>query len=242
MSSYKIFQYFHQIITDASFSSMQEIGKMLSMGKNTQRTPISKRVFDLLGSMIAIILLSPFMGIISIILVVTQGFPIFFYQNRPGKNGKIFKLSKFRTMIQDESSDSQVSSDQVRITRFGRILRRSSLDELPELFNVLKGNMSLVGPRPLLTQYLDRYTEEQARRHQVLPGMTGWAQVNGRNAINWEEKFKLDVWYVDNWSFFLDIRILLMTIGKVVSAEGISQPGRATMEEFVGSEKPKKKN
>ena len=211
------------------------------MGKNKQKTLVFKRGFDLLGSLAMIVLLSPVMVIISLILVVTQGFPILFCQQRPGKNGKIFKLCKFRTMVHDELLGSQISSDQFRITRFGRLLRRSSLDELPELFNVFIGNMSLVGPRPLLTQYLDRYTEEQARRHQVLPGITGWAQVNGRNAISWEEKFKLDVWYVDNWSFLLDFRILLMTIGKVLGAEGISQPGRATMEEFMGSEKPKKK-
>jgi len=211
------------------------------MRKNKQKTPVFKRGFDLLGSLAMIVLLSPVMVIISLILVVTQGFPILFCQQRPGKNGKIFKLCKFRTMEHGELSGSKISSDQFRITRFGGILRRSSLDELPELFNVFAGNMSLVGPRPLLMQYLGRYTEEQARRHEVLPGMTGWAQVNGRNAISWEEKFKLDVWYVDNWSFFLDIRILLMTIGKVLGAEGISQPGRATMEEFMGSEKPKKK-
>ncbi len=148
----------------------------------------------------------------------------------------MFKLIKFRTMTGRRDSEGELLPDSDRLNRFGRLLRASSLDELPELFNVLLGNMSLVGPRPLLIQYLDRYTPEQARRHEVRPGITGWAQVNGRNAISWDEKFKLDVWYVDNWSLLLDLRILVMTAWQVLRPSGISQEGQATMEEFMGSE------
>lgn len=151
----------------------------------------------------------------------------------------MFTLYKFRTMQPPHGEEAGPEKDEERITAVGKFLRRSSLDELPELFNVLKGEMSIVGPRPLLPQYLERYSKEQARRHEMPPGITGWAQVNGRNAISWEERFKLDVWYVDNWSFWLDMRIILMTIWKVISGEGISQPGRATMDEFMGSEKDK---
>jgi lipopolysaccharide/colanic/teichoic acid biosynthesis glycosyltransferase len=200
-----------------------------------------KRAFDLFISAIALIVLSPVMLLIVLILLVTQGFPILFCQQRPGKDAHLIKLCKFRTMCQSDKDETGPETDESRITPFGRFLRRSSLDELPELFNVLKGEMSLVGPRPLLIQYLERYTPEQARRHIVLPGITGWAQVNGRNAISWEEKFSLDIWYVDNWSFWLDIRVLLMTIGKVFSGEGISQLGRATMDEFTGSDLEKSK-
>lgn len=200
-----------------------------------------KRAFDLFISAIALIVLSPVMLLIVLILLVTQGFPILFCQQRPGKDARLIKLCKFRTMRQSDKDETGPETDESRITPFGRFLRRSSLDELPELFNVLKGEMSLVGPRPLLIQYLERYTPEQARRHIVLPGITGWAQVNGRNAISWEEKFSLDIWYVDNWSFWLDIRVLLMTISKVFSGEGISQLGRATMDEFTGSDLEKRK-
>jgi len=200
-----------------------------------------KRAFDLFISAIALIVLSPVMLLIVLILLVTQGFPILFCQQRPGKDAHLIKLCKFRTMRQSDKDEAGPETDESRITPFGRFLRRSSLDELPELFNVLKGEMSLVGPRPLLIQYLERYTPEQARRHIVLPGITGWAQVNGRNAISWEEKFSLDIWYVDNWSFWLDIRVLLMTISKVFSGEGISQLGRATMDEFTGSDLEKRK-
>jgi len=156
-------------------------------------------------------------------------------QVRPGLHGKPFNIIKFRTMTNAHDAEGKnLLPDAVRLKRFGRILRATSLDELPELWNVLKGDMSLVGPRPLLMQYLDRYTLEQARRHEMRPGITGWAQVNGRNAITWEEKFKLDVWYVDNWSLWLDIKIIFMTIWKIIKREGISQPGQATMEEFRG--------
>ena len=158
-----------------------------------------------------------------------MGSPVFFRQTRPGYLGRPFTVVKFRTMTTGEGGDD------VRLTRLGRLLRKTSLDEIPQLWNVLRGELSLVGPRPLLMQYLERYTPEQARRHEVLPGMTGWAQINGRNAISWEEKFALDVWYVDHWSLTLDLKILLQTIRKIVRREGISAPGVATMTEFMGS-------
>jgi len=201
--------------------------------------PLIKRIFDILVSIFALTLLSPILLILSLLLLVIQGSPIFFCQERPGLEGKIFKLCKFRTMQDKQSSTGERLTDEKRITAFGGFLRRTSLDELPELFNVIKGEMSLVGPRPLLVQYLERYSSEQARRHEVLPGITGWAQINGRNAITWDEKFWLDLWYVDHWSFWLDIRILFSTLWKVISGEGISQPGRATMEEFMGNEEEK---
>ncbi len=167
---------------------------------------------------------------------LAHGSPVLFTQVRPGYFGRPFKIYKFRTMTDERDTQGNLLPDAERLTRLGRFLRASSLDELPELFNVLRGEMSLVGPRPLLMQYLTRYTPEQARRHAVLPGITGWAQVNGRNALTWEDKFRLDVWYVENWSFWLDIQILWMTAWKVVKREGISQPGHATAEEFMGSE------
>ena len=164
------------------------------------------------------------------------GVPVLFRQQRPGLGGRPFWLLKFRTMTDACDACGNLLPDAARLTSFGLFLRATSLDELPELFNVLKGDMSLVGPRPLLMQYLERYTPEQARRHEVRPGITGWAQVNGRNAITWEEKFRLDVWYVDNWSLWLDIKIIAMTIWKILKREGISQPGEATMTEFMGTE------
>ena len=198
-------------------------------------TPLIKRVFDVLFSLIVVIILSPVLIAVSIVLVISDGFPVFFTQTRPGKNRNPFELHKFRTMKVVRNQNDELSADVDRITKFGNFLRRTSLDELPELLNVLKGEMSIVGPRPLLMQYLGRYSDEQSRMHEVLPGITGWAQINGRNAISWEEKFRLDVWYVDNWTFRLDIRIILQTIWKVIKGEGISQPGRATMDEFMGS-------
>ena len=204
------------------------------MKKYRARVPISKRIFDVVFSFLVLLLLSPLMLLLGIALIFVQGLPVFFSQERPGLEGKLFRLSKFRTMRDQVGPDGKPLPDEERITRLGKFLRRSSLDELPEFFNVLKGDMSVVGPRPLLVQYLDRYTPEQARRHAVLPGVTGWAQVNGRNALTWEDKFKLDVWYVDNWSFWLDIRIIWMTIWKTLGGEGISQPGHATMPEFMG--------
>ena len=193
-----------------------------------------KRAFDVIASIAALIILSPLLFVIVLFILCKMGRPVIFVQIRPGYKGRPFALYKFRTMTDARTSDGHLLPDEKRLTRFGRFLRATSLDELPELFNVLKGDMSLVGPRPLLMQYLERYTPEQARRHEVRPGITGWAQVNGRNAITWEEKFKLDVWYVDNWSLWLDIKIIAMTVWKILKREGISQPGQATMEEFRG--------
>lgn len=194
-----------------------------------------KRIFDLTLTIPAFLLLSPLMILIAGIIRLTMGKPIFFKQIRPGFHEKPFIIYKFRTMFNSYSKDGFLLPDEKRLTRFGKFLRSASLDELPELFNILKGDMSIVGPRPLLMQYLSRYSAEQARRHEVRPGLTGWAQINGRNAITWEEKFRLDVWYIDNQSIFLDIKIILMTVAKVVKREGISHPGQATMEEFRGN-------
>jgi sugar transferase EpsL len=194
-----------------------------------------KRSFDLAVALPGLILLSPVLVAVACAVRVKLGWPIFFRQIRPGLLGAPFTLLKFRTMTDARGISGKMLPDVVRLTRLGRFLRGTSLDELPELINVLKGDMSLVGPRPLLVQYLDRYTPEQARRHEVRPGITGWAQVNGRNTITWEEKFKLDVWYVDNQSLWLDLKILAMTAWKILKREGISQAGEATMNEFRGS-------
>lgn len=194
-----------------------------------------KRGLDLAFSLFGLIMLAiPFLIIALVVKLHIKG-PVFFKQPRPGKNGKIFYLYKFRTMKDLKDENGNLLPDDKRLSKIGIFLRRMSLDEIPELWNVLKGDMSLVGPRPLVVQYLNRYTPEQARRHEVYPGITGWAQVNGRNAISWEEKFRYDVWYVDNWSLWLDIKIILMTIINVIKGEGISQPGYATMEEFKGN-------
>ncbi len=195
--------------------------------------PKSKRLFDLFLAIPALIILSPLFIVISIAIILADGWPIFFLQKRPGYHGRIFRLIKFRTMCGNDLSSSS-ANDVIRIYPLGRLLRATSLDELPELINILMGEMSWVGPRPLLTKYLTLYTPEQARRHNVLPGLTGWAQVNGRNILSWEEKFKHDVWYVDHWSFGLDLRILFLTIGIVIKREGINQAGSATIEEFKG--------
>jgi sugar transferase EpsL len=197
--------------------------------------PFSKRALDLVITIPGIIVFSPFLLIISILVLVNFGTPILFRQKRPGYRSKPFYVYKFRTMTDARDAQSNLLPDSQRITRLGRFLRSTSLDELPEMFNVLKGEMSWVGPRPLLMQYLERYSPEQARRHDVLPGITGWAQINGRNSLTWEEKFKLDVWYVDHQSFGLDIKILLISILKVLRREGINQPGQATAEEFMGN-------
>ena len=198
--------------------------------------PPSKRLFDRALTVPGMILISPLLLIVAALCWLLQGRPILFRQVRPGYRAAPFTLYKFRTMTEGGTQEGDSRSDAERLTPFGRFLRSFSLDELPELFNVLRGEMSLVGPRPLLMQYLERYTPEQARRHEVLPGITGWTQVNGRNAISWEQKFRLDVWYVDHWSLGLDLRILLLTIWKVLRREGISQPGQATAEEFKGSD------
>ncbi len=197
--------------------------------------PISKRLFDLALVIPGIILISPLIGLIALLVWIKHGRPIFFKQTRPGYRGQPFGVIKFRTMMDAYNSTGELLPDSERLTNVGQFLRSTSMDELPEIFNVFSGKMSLVGPRPLLMQYLDRYTPEQARRHDVLPGMAGWAQVNGRNLLSWEDKFHMDVWYVDNWSIGLDIKILGLTFWKVLKREGISQPGHATSEEFMGS-------
>jgi lipopolysaccharide/colanic/teichoic acid biosynthesis glycosyltransferase len=194
-----------------------------------------KRLFDLVASLVGLILLSPLFALLTIGVRYEMGSPVLFRQSRPGFRGRLFTLYKFRTMRDAAGADGIPSADAERLTLLGRWMRKWSLDELPELFNVLKSDMSLVGPRPLLVHYLDRYTQAQARRHEVNPGITGWAQVNGRNAITWEEKFALDVWYVDNRSFWLDLKILAMTAWKVLKREGINAEGEATMPEFMGT-------
>jgi sugar transferase EpsL len=194
-----------------------------------------KRAVDFAVALAGLVLLAPALVVIAALVRLLVGTPVIFSQVRPGLGGRPFRLFKFRTMTTRRDARGELLPDERRLTPFGRFLRSSSLDELPELLNVLKGEMSLVGPRPLLVEYLPRYTPEQARRHEVRPGLTGWAQVNGRNAIAWEEKFKLDVWYVDNRSFRLDLKILLMTIARVFGREGISQRGQATMEKFKGT-------
>lgn len=196
---------------------------------------IVKRTFDLIVSLLGLVLLSPLLGLITLLVRLTLGAPVYFRQQRPGLNGLPFIVHKFRTMTDERDANGKLLPDAERLTRLGRFLRSTSLDELPELLNVLKGDMSLVGPRPLLMQYLDRYTLEQTRRHEVKPGITGWAQVNGRNALTWEQKFALDMWYVDHASFWLDLKIIAMTVGKIIKREGISQPGQATAEEFMGT-------
>lgn len=199
--------------------------------------PVRKRLFDLLAATLGLLVISPVLLIVALLVRIWHGNPVLFGQKRPGLRGRPFLIYKFRTMTNARAEEGSLLPDEQRLTPLGRFLRASSLDELPGLFNVLRGEMSLVGPRPLLMQYLERYSPEQARRHEVLPGITGWAQVNGRNALTWEDKFKLDVWYVDHWSFRLDIKILLLTVWKVFKREGISQPGHATAEEFMGSRK-----
>lgn len=194
-----------------------------------------KRTFDLLASASALLVLSPVLLGVAYMVRKNLGSPVLFRQVRPGMHGKPFEMIKFRTMLDAVDAQGNVLPDEVRLTSFGRFLRSTSLDELPELWNVLKGDMSLVGPRPLLMEYLPLYSPEQARRHEARPGVTGWAQINGRNAISWEDKFKLDVWYVDNQSLWLDIRIILLTIKKVVVRDGISAEGEATMSKFTGS-------
>lgn len=194
--------------------------------------PKIKRVFDLFFSIVGLICLSPVMATIALLVKMKLGSPIFFRQLRPGFYSRPFIIFKFRTMTDNVDEYGSLLPDGKRLTPFGNLLRSTSLDELPELLNIIKGEMSFVGPRPLLTKYLDRYSQEQVRRHEVKPGITGWAQVNGRNAITWEDKFELDVWYVDNQSFNIDLKILAMTIWKIIKREGINQQGHVTAEEF----------
>ena len=200
-----------------------------------KNTPLVKRLMDIALTVPAIIILSPLMILVAIFIAWQHGYPILFRQKRPGLHGEIFTIYKFRTMRGLVNNQGHPLPDTRRLTKLGKFLRSTSLDELPELINVLKGEMSLVGPRPLLIEYLPLYNTEQARRHTVLPGITGWAQVHGRNALTWQEKFNLDVWYVDHWSLWLDIKIIGLTIIKVLRREGISQPGQATAEIFTGN-------
>jgi sugar transferase EpsL len=197
--------------------------------------PVRKRLFDLILAVPILILISPLLLLIGLLVRIRMGSPVIFRQIRPGLKSNPIPVYKFRTMKEAYDLEGRYLPDDQRLTRLGRFLRALSLDELPELFNVLRGEMSLVGPRPLLMKYLDRYTPEQARRHEVLPGMTGWAQVNGRNAITWEDKFRYDVWYVDHWSLLLDVKILGLTPWVVLRREGITSPGNATTKEFMGT-------
>jgi sugar transferase EpsL len=193
-----------------------------------------KRLIDLVLGIILLLLLSPIILIVALAVLLSLGSPVFFRQTRPGLNGVPFILIKFRTMSTTQDSDRSVASDEKRLGRTGRFLRKFSLDELPELLNIVRGDMSFVGPRPLLMEYLPLYSAEQAGRHRVKPGLTGWAQVNGRNTLSWDERFELDNWYVENQSFLLDLKIMLMTIPKVLGSKGIVQEGHATMEPFRG--------
>lgn len=195
-----------------------------------------KRIFDIAASAAALIILSPVLLVVVLLVRTKLGSPIFFTQVRPGLHGKPFKMVKFRTMTDERDENGELLPDAVRLTKFGQFLRSTSLDELPELWNVLKGDMSLVGPRPLLMEYLPLYNAEQKRRHEVRPGITGWAQVNGRNTVDWPERFQLDVWYVDNRSLWLDIKVLFATVKKVLVRDGISAEGEATMSKFTGNQ------
>jgi sugar transferase EpsL len=197
--------------------------------------PRSKRILDLVLASLGLVILSPLILILTVLVRLFLGAPVLFRQERPGYKERPFQLYKFRTMTDSRDPAGRLLPDNIRLTSLGRFLRAWSLDELPELFNILRGEMSLVGPRPLLMEYLPLYSPEQRRRHEAYPGVTGWAQVHGRNALEWPARFALDVWYVDHWSFWLDIRILLMSVWKVLSREGISQPGQATTEYFSGN-------
>ena len=207
----------------------------MSPKSNATGSPLSKRFFDLLLTIPGMMLISPLLAAAALLLLISEGRPVLFGQLRGGLHGKVFKVYKFRTMREAHDAQGRLLPDEKRLTALGKFLRATSIDELPELFNILRGEMSLVGPRPLMAKYLERYTPEQMRRHDVLPGITGWAQINGRNALTWEERFQLDVWYVDHWSLWLDIKILALTFAKVVKREGISEPGQATMTEFMGT-------
>ncbi len=210
---------------------------MLSILKINEVIRLFKRVFDIFIAFSALLFLSPVLLIISLLIFKIMGSPVIFSQSRPGRNGKIFKIIKFRTMLNDEDGNGNLLPDEDRLTNFGTWLRNSSLDELPELFNVLKGDMSLVGPRPLLIEYLPLYSKHQATRHEILPGITGWAQINGRNSLTWDEKFNLDVWYVNNHTILLDIKILFKTVLKVLDKSGIDDGAGVGQEKFRGNSK-----
>ena len=197
-----------------------------------------KLIGDRVMAAVLLLLFSPILIVVAIVVRIRMGSPIVFTQLRPGQHGTIFKVYKFRTMTSDCDAEGNLLSDEERLIPLGQFLRKASLDEFPQLFNVLRGDMSFVGPRPLLVRYLERYSPEQARRHDVRPGITGWAQINGRNALTWDEKFRLDLWYVDNWSLWLDLKILLLTVKKVIKQEGISQSADVVaMPEFFGNDK-----
>lgn len=204
--------------------------------KETFYTKYGKRALDILCSGAALIVLSPVLGITAILVKKKLGSPVIFAQERPGKDEKIFKLYKFRSMTDERDENGNLLHDDLRQTPFGQKIRDLSIDELPELWNIFTGNMSVIGPRPLLVKYLPRYSEEQHHRHDVKPGLSGWAQVNGRNLVSWEDKFKMDVWYTKNVSFLLDAKIVFMTIGKIFKREGITSETSSTMEEFLGTE------
>ena len=206
--------------------------------KNTTRLygKIFKPFFDLSFTILLIFFLFPLIFLLAILVRIRLGSPIFFHQKRPGLNGEPFTLYKFRTMTNTCDREGNLLSDSDRLNSFGRLLRSTSLDELPEIFNVLMGHMSLVGPRPLLMRYLKRYTKEQMRRHEVKPGITGWAQIRGRNAICWADKFKFDIWYIDHYNFWLDLKIIILTLWKIFKREGINKPGHTSMPEFLGND------
>lgn len=198
--------------------------------------PVGKRIFDLVLTLPGLVILSPLFLVTTLFILVRMGRPVLFRQTRPGYKGKLFVIYKFRSMTNDVDAEGDLLPDRKRISRLGKFLRSTSIDELPELFNILRGEMSLVGPRPLLVEYLDRYNEEQMHRHDVLPGMTGWAQINGRNLMDWTDKFRYDVWYVNNWSLWLDFKIMTLTVWKALKREGISQEGYATAPVFKGTD------
>lgn len=201
-----------------------------------------KRILDIISSLLAIIILSPLLAVTAVLVKTKLGSPVLFKQERPGKDEKIFTLMKFRTMTDERDENGELLPDEVRLTKFGKSLRSTSIDELPELFNILKGDMSVIGPRPLLVEYIPKYNEHQHRRHEVRPGLSGWAQVNGRNTVSWEDKFDMDVHYVDNYSFAMDVKILFMTVLNVLKKEGISSETSATMEVFMGTPEKEEAN
>ena len=201
-----------------------------------------KRILDIISSLLAIIILSPLLAVTAVLVKTKLGSPVLFKQERPGKDEKIFTLMKFRTMTDERDENGELLPDEVRLTKFGKFLRSTSIDELPELFNILKGDMSVIGPRPLLVEYIPRYNEHQHRRHEVRPGLSGWAQVNGRNTVSWEDKFDMDVHYIDNYSFAMDVKILFMTVLNVLKKEGISSETSATMEVFMGTSEKEEAN
>lgn len=201
-----------------------------------------KRILDIISSLLAIIILSPLLAVTAVLVKTKLGSPVLFKQERPGKDEKIFTLMKFRTMTDERDENGELLPDEVRLTKFGKFLRSTSIDELPELFNILKGDMSVIGPRPLLVEYIPRYNKHQHRRHEVRPGLSGWAQVNGRNTVSWEDKFDMDVHYVDNYSLAMDVKILFMTVLNVLKKEGISSETSATMEVFMGTSEKEEAN